>query len=224
MEFAPNLHLVPGVIANAYLIMEDGSATLIDAGLPGSHRRILRYLSERGYSPARLTRIFLTHSDVDHVGGLAALKRLTGARLYASPIEAGAIVQGKRSRLVQPRHFGRRMAMSLIRAMFHAAPAPVDELLHDGQTLDGFGGIQVLYTPGHTPGHISLFAPKRRVLFSGDSMISRGGRVVGSLPSNTWDAALAAESFRRQAALAPRLICSGHGPVAQLAEGEVPTL
>ncbi len=112
--------------------------------------------------------------------------------------------------------------MSVARRFFRPEPLKVDEILTEGQLLPVLGGLQVLATPGHTPGHISLFSPSTGVLFVGDSIISRDGSLVGSIPANTWDAEQAAASVRKQAALGARVVCSGHGPVVTDAVGKMP--
>lgn len=86
MEIIPNVHLIPNVMANPYLIVDADGLTLIDTGMPGSHKKILKYITDLGHLPSDLKRIILTHSDLDHVGGLAALKKASGARIYASAI------------------------------------------------------------------------------------------------------------------------------------------
>ncbi len=222
MEITPKVHLVPNVLANPYLIVDSDGLTLIDTGLPGSHKKILKYLTERGYSAKDLKRIILTHADLDHVGGLAALKRLTGARVYASAIEAEAITKGAPSRPARPGKVSRRVFMWIMRNFLKPSPVQVDEILAEGQSLPVLGGLQVLSTPGHTPGHISLFSPSTGVLFVGDSIVSRESGLVGSVPANTWDPKQAAVSVRKQAALRPRVVCSGHGPVVTDAAGKMP--
>lgn len=222
MEITPNVHLVPDVMANPYLIVDADGLTLIDAGLPGSHTKILKYLAERGYSAKDLKRIIITHADLDHIGGLAALKRVSGAQVFASAIEADAITRGVPSRPVRPARLSRRIVMWVLRNLFKPSPAQVDEIVADGQTLPILGGLQVLSTPGHTPGHISLFSPSSGVLFVGDSIVSRESGLVGSVPANTWDPEQATESVRKQAALTPRVVCSGHGPVVMDAAGKMP--
>jgi glyoxylase-like metal-dependent hydrolase (beta-lactamase superfamily II) len=224
MEVIPNVHLIPNVIANPYLIIDPQGLTLIDAGLRGSDRKILRYLAERGFSAHDLTRIILTHADPDHVGGLQALKRASGARVCASRIEADAISKGIPSRGMVPTGFVPRAFMAMLRPFLKAAPVDVDEILSDGQVLTVLGGLQVLDTPGHTPGHISLFAPTSGVLFCGDSIVSRGGDLVGSIPANTWNQAQAAISVRKQESLGARVVCSGHGPVVRDAIGRIPMI
>ena len=94
MEILPNVHLIPNIVANPYLLVDPDGLTLIDAGLPGSHRKILRYMASLGYAPADLKRILITHADFDHVGGLAALKAASGARVFASLVEAQAMAEG----------------------------------------------------------------------------------------------------------------------------------
>ena len=63
--------------------------------------------------------------------------------------------------------------MAVVRRFFKAKPLQVDEILREGQKLDVLGGLEVLETPGHTPGHISLFSPSTGILFVGDSIVSR---------------------------------------------------
>ncbi len=222
MEILPNLHLVPNVMANPYIIVDGDGLTLIDTGLPGSHGKILRYLSDRGYGPKKLVRIVVTHSDIDHVGGLSHLKQATGARVYASAIEADAISKGIASRQIRSRGLGRRLLMALQRILFRPQPVTVDQIVSDGDTIPALGGLQVLETPGHTPGHISLFSPSTGVLFVGDSIVSLDSGLAVSRPGITWDAAQAAASARRQSALNPQVVCSGHGPVVKDAAGKMP--
>ncbi len=224
MEIIPKVHLVPNVIANPFIIIEPEGLTLIDTGLRGSHKKILAYISEQGHAATELVRIIITHADLDHVGGLAALKRASGARVCASAIEAEAISKGMPSRRTRPARWSRRVRMALLGRFLRPAPVPVDEILSDGQTLPLLGGLQVLATPGHTPGHISLFSPSTGILFVGDSIVSRDTGLVGSIPVNTWDQGQAAASVRKQAALGARVVCSGHGPVVTDALGKMPAV
>jgi glyoxylase-like metal-dependent hydrolase (beta-lactamase superfamily II) len=222
MEIIPNVHLIPNIVANPYLLLDPDGLTLIDAGLPGSHRKILRYLAGLGYTPQDLKRILITHADFDHVGGLAALKAATGARVYASPVEARAIAEGHASRPLKPRRRITKLLFDLLAGLFKPAPVQVDEFLSDGQILPVLGGLRVVETLGHTPGHISLFAPSAGVLFCGDSIVSEETGLRGSRGANNWDQARSDESVRKQAALGARILCSGHGPVVLDAAGKFP--
>jgi len=224
MKIIENLYVVPGVLANTYILFDEGGLTLIDTGMPRSEKKILAYLNGLGKSAGDVKRILLTHSDVDHVGALAALARTSGARTYASQIEAKAIAIGKASRQIHSSGFSvRRFLFALLSPFFRAEPYRVDEILEEGQTLSGLGGLQVVATPGHTPGHLSFYAPTAGVLFCGDSMIVSDEKVLyGSRPEVTWDEDQARESVRKQAELGANIVCSGHGPVVNDAAGKFP--
>ena len=222
MEIILNVHLIPDIIANPYLIVDPDGLTLIDTGLPGSDKKILNYIAGMGRSPADLKRIIITHSDMDHIGGLYSLKKATGARTYASEIEAKAIASGKPSRPIKPGLTLRRVLMSILSLWMKPHPMQVDEILKDGQVLSLLGGLQVVETTGHTPGHISLYASRSAVLFPGDSMVSDDKGLHGSRPAVTWDMAKADESVRKQAALGARIVCPGHGPVVTDAQDKFP--
>ena len=156
MKIADNIFLVPGVVANPYILVDSDGLTVIDTGLPGSQKKILAYITSLGKTARDVKRILLTHSDLDHVGGLAALQKLTGARTYASQVEANAIAAGRASRQINPSGISlRRVMFSLLRPFMKASPFQVDEILVDGQVLPVLGGLRVIETKGHTPGHIS---------------------------------------------------------------------
>ncbi|MCX6034858.1 MAG: MBL fold metallo-hydrolase [Chloroflexi bacterium] len=223
MKILDNVFLVPGVVANPYILVDSDGLTIIDTGLPRSERKILAYVASLGRSAHDVKRILLTHSDLDHVGGLAALHKLTGARTYASRIEADAIAAGKSSRQINISGFSvRRLMFTLLRPFMKAAFFQVDEILIDGQILPVLGGLRVIDTSGHTPGHISLFAPTVHVVFCGDSLVTDEIGIHGARPGLTWDDAKAREAERKQAALGAHIVCSGHGPVVMDATGKFP--
>jgi glyoxylase-like metal-dependent hydrolase (beta-lactamase superfamily II) len=223
MKIVDNVFVVPGVVANPYILVDADGLTVIDTGLPRSERKILAYVASLGKSAHAVKRIILTHADLDHVGGLAALHKLTGARTYASRIEAEAIAAGKSSREIISSGFSvRRLMFTLLRPFMKATPFQVDEILTDGQILPALGGLRVIETPGHTPGHISLFAPAVGVLFCGDSLVTDENGIHGSRRGLTWDDAKAREAERKQAALGARIVCSGHSPVMMDASGKFP--
>ena len=224
MEIIPNVHLIPNIVANPYLLIDPDGLTLIDAGLPGSHKKILRYLAGLGYEPADLKRILITHADFDHIGGLVALKAATGARVYASPVEAKAMAEGHASRPLKPRRRLTKLLFDVMAGLFKPARIQADELLSDGQILPVLGGLRVVETLGHTPGHISLYAPSAGILFCGDSIVSEEAGLRGSRGANNWDQVKADESVRKQATLGARILCSGHGPVVKDAAGKFPQI
>lgn len=222
MKITDNVYLVPGVTANSYLITDPGGLTIVDTGLPYSEKRVLAYIARLGRLAGELRRILITHADLDHYGCLASLRKASGARTYAGRLEAQAIAAGRSSRPVNRylNSASQRFVMGLVSRILKAAPMQVDEVLAEGQTLPVLGGLRVVETPGHSPGHLSYFAPSTGVLFCGDSMRSDGQKGLRvSRSRNDWDPALAIASARKQAELGAEIVCPGHGPVVRVAGG-----
>ena len=92
-QIAPNVYEIPLGNVNAWLIDQDG-LTLIDTGVPGSADKILAAARELGKQPSDIRNIIATHGHPDHIGSLAALKRATGAKVYAHPLDAPIIRTG----------------------------------------------------------------------------------------------------------------------------------
>ena len=111
---------------------------------------------------------------------------------------------------------------ALLGPFMRAAPFQVDEILAAAQILPVLGGLRVVDTAGHTPGHLSFFAPAPGVLFCGDSMVTDENGIHGSRPGLTWDDTKARESEKIQAALGAHILCPGHGPVVMEADGKFP--
>ena len=218
MSLPPQVCRIRGMASNQYLILEPGELTLIDAGLPGNQKKVLRVLAHLGFRPTDLRRILITHADGDHYGALNPLSAATGARVYASAIEADAMRHGTFSRPLRLSGPA-RLALALAGRFFQARPATVDETLLPGVRLPLLGGLDVIDTAGHTPGHLSFYSPSTGVLFAGNSVVIHGRALGPSVGGNTWDQDQARRALERQVALHPSFVCAGHG-YWEAAEGQ----
>jgi glyoxylase-like metal-dependent hydrolase (beta-lactamase superfamily II) len=210
MKIIDNVFLIKTAIANFYLILEESHVLLIDAGLPGNIKRIDKQLKNLGKSLADITKIVITHADADHYGSALALLNTSSASILANPVEATAIRAGGNSRELHPRGL-EKYIYKLSALIIKASPTPVHADILGGEILPYQSGLQVISTPGHTPGHISLFSQSQGVLFAGDSIWMKGGKLVPSCGANCWDEKQAITSFNNQMAFHPRIICMGHG-------------
>lgn len=222
MKVTDNIEIVPNVTANCYLIIEPNNLTLIDTGLPRSGKKILNYIDDIGLSSVDLKSIVITHADIDHIGGLDYIKSRGSAEVYCSNNEADAIETGRQSRELKLRGLI-KFFFGIVNQLIKIKPVKIDHRLGDGDVLPVLGGLKVVESPGHTPGHISLYLPSLEVLFTGDSLISNpSGKLMVSSGMNTWDESEAWRSAEKQAKLEPSIVCPGHGPIVKNAQGKFP--
>jgi glyoxylase-like metal-dependent hydrolase (beta-lactamase superfamily II) len=198
----------PSVDNNAYVIAGP-EATLVDCGPPRSTTEALRALPALGLRPLDVRHIAVTHHHTDHTGQLAAVARETGATVYGHPIDARIIRDGAE----RPRGYAHgligRIMLAMARRPTRADPAPVDIEVDDGQLLQAAGGLRCVFTPGHTPGHVSFLWQEKGVLFVGDAA-AHMLQVLDIAPLNE-DEVAALASFRKLAELEFSVACFGHG-------------
>lgn len=194
--------------------------TLVDTGLPERLGAIDAALAEAGLRVQDLKRIIITHQDLDHIGSLHDLVRASGARVLAHATEVPYI-----DGTLRPVKWTPELLAQIppdMRAYFdNYQQTPVDEHLHDGTRLDLAGGVQVIFTPGHTPGHISLYLERSKTLIAGDALLANDGQLMGPNPQPyvTPDLALALQSVQRLAQLDVQTIVCYHGGVVHTNAG-----
>jgi glyoxylase-like metal-dependent hydrolase (beta-lactamase superfamily II) len=194
-------------LVNAYLVDEEDGLTLVDTLLRGGGKQILAAAHELGKP---ITRIALTHSHVDHIGSLdevaaqlpevevvmsAREARLAAKDLSLDPGEPGKLRGGYPGATTQP-----------TRTVAHG---------------DRVGSLEVVASPGHTPGHVAFIDTRDRTLYCGDVYSTLGGVATTAkrywrfpLPGMaTWDAATELESARALRALEPAALAPGHGRI-----------
>jgi len=151
------------------LVDDDGSVTLVDTGLQRAPARIVAGLAALGKQPSDVQRIVLTHAHPDHAGGARELAAYTGAPVALHAEDAGFAEAGTSPPKDRSSTVGRIFAR-LQDGRF--PPVPVGEKLVDDQLLDVAGGLRVVATPGHSPGHISLLHEPTRTLITGDAIFN----------------------------------------------------
>ena len=207
---------------NAYLWRWEDGLTLIDTGLPWQAEKILTAIRDIGLDPADVKEIIITHADFDHYGGLKAIREATGAKVYVHAIEA-MFFKHRWFRKPNLRHplgiLYFPVHALLTKAVFRIPRLQPDLLMVDEEELEN--GLTVVHTPGHTPGHISLYAREQGVLFVGDLIANRGGKL--SLPPAifTPQMDIVKESIRKVARLkGVEMAGFGHGPALTEHAGE----
>jgi glyoxylase-like metal-dependent hydrolase (beta-lactamase superfamily II) len=213
IELAPGVHSLGGTKGGRVraFLLDHGELTLVDTLFEDDARGVLAAIKALGRSPRDLARIVLTHAHRSHLGGLAALKRETGAKILAHEWEADIISGDRRAQPVtlRPMQSLRLMPFQLGLRFGRPkhVPCPVDDAVDED---DQVGPLQVLHAPGHTPGHLAFFWHDRSVLLAGDAIATWPELCPGWKPF-TLNAKQQGDSLRRMAALAPRVVGVGHG-------------
>jgi glyoxylase-like metal-dependent hydrolase (beta-lactamase superfamily II) len=202
----------PESFLNLTLIVDEQNGnTLVDAALPDQMEAISAALAEAGIGVRNLRRIIFTHQDLDHVGSGAALVHQSGAWVLAHAADAPYIEGGRRPLKLSPEMLEQRP--QLRKVLERLEPIAIDEYVEDGTRLDLAGGTRVISTPGHTPGHISLYLERSKVLIAGDALTAERGTLNGPNPNMTLVMPTAIQSIRRLADLQIDTIVCYHGGV-----------
>ncbi len=208
MDLLGGIHKIEGITGvNCYLVAGADGLYLVDTGMPGSARRILRYISTLGRQEKDVRVILLTHSDFDHAGSAAELKRRTGAKIAIHEGDAPSL-SGAQERKKDKGTLGAllRLMMKLIKA----ETVEADVLLKDG---DSVGPLRVIATPGHTRGSCCFLHESSGTILVGDALratvdgdVRVSPEIMNLDTAQAWKSAeiIAGEDFE---AMLP-----GHGP------------
>jgi glyoxylase-like metal-dependent hydrolase (beta-lactamase superfamily II) len=217
-EISQGVYEIPiaRIFVNAFVVAGD-SVTLVDAALPGRQAQLLGAVTEAGRDPAEVRDIAITHHHVDHTGSLASLVRTTGARVHAHRLEAPILRGEQAPPPLVGASLGSRVFLAVLQRLgpSAAAPAPVDHEVADEEELAGTG-LRVVYTPGHTMGHVSFLHAASGTLFVGDAAASGRKGLTRAVGNHDEDPDAAAASIARLAALDFETACFGHGRTVSL--------
>jgi glyoxylase-like metal-dependent hydrolase (beta-lactamase superfamily II) len=209
LEIEANLSLGPGIIHPVF-IWDQNEAILVDTGLPGLLPPIREAAGKTGVPFSKLSKIIITHHDLDHVGSLTRI-------LKESSHKIEVLAHQKEKPYIQGEELPVKMARSStiseeqrekIKLIYNNT---VDRTLSDGEELSCCGGIIMIHTPGHTLGHICLFLKENKILIAGDALNVVNGQLVGPAPQFTFDMDMALNSLKKLAKYDIEKVICYHG-------------
>jgi glyoxylase-like metal-dependent hydrolase (beta-lactamase superfamily II) len=201
------------------LLFDEQSAILVDVGMPGHLADIQREMEKAGVPFERLKAVILTHHDIDHIGSIQEILAVKQVPVYAHKADKPYIQGDEVSYKSTPEFMSRMLAdvPDEIRQQmksFKPGPPPTAPVAHtaeDGEILPFLGGLTVIFTPGHTPGHISLYHQATKTVITGDATVSENGKLLGPIPGATPNMPLAFESLKKFSAFDIKKAICYHG-------------
>jgi glyoxylase-like metal-dependent hydrolase (beta-lactamase superfamily II) len=218
MQIVPGLYALgdkSGGYVRSYLVEEGSELTLIDSLLDQKGTLVLDELKAIGRTPKDIKRIILTHAHQSHIGGLLALKNLTGARIYCHDWEAD-IIRGRKkvqvpktTTLIPQKPFKiYPLQIGFVLGLKMPPPCEIDENLKDG---DHVGPLTVMHAPGHTPGSLAFYWPEKKALIAGDIVTTWPELALG-WPPITLDNRQNRDSVGKLCDMVDaEILCVGHG-------------
>jgi len=181
--------VLPGISGRVYLLLGAGPPTLVDAGSGEMHstEQIVAGLESIGsefgedFDPRQIERVLITHAHIDHIGGLAALVDLTGARVGVHPLDSRVVAEWDDRAVLFNRSLRSFLQCAGVPCARHdelieafgftpgrRQSVPVDFPLEEHEPLDG---VRVIHTPGHSPGHVCFLVGD--IVLCGDHILAR---------------------------------------------------
>ena len=213
IQIAKNIYRLQtlGSFINSYaLINDDSSITLVDCGLKGSNKKLIKDLASIGKHPKDVANILLTHAHDDHVGGAAKMIEACEVKNVLMHEEDSHLPPiGKTPARDDSRLSGK--IMKLLPDNGYES-FEITKKLKDGEIINTAGGLKVIHTPGHTDGHISLLHFESETLITGDSIFNMTSRMTWALSGFCVNYKQSQETAKKFLDIDFKNACFTHGP------------
>lgn len=217
---------INGAMESIYpvLLSSENEMILIDCGYPNFLQLIEECASKNTIDLEKLTKLIITHHDFDHMGSAADLKsKYPNIKILASSKDKNYINGKEKSlRLQQAESVyndlpddQKEAALTFHKLLESVDNVDVDIILNDGDIFDWCGGMEIVETPGHMPGHISIYLKESKTLIAGDALVILNSKLAIANPQYTLDISEAKKSINKLLNYDIQKIICYHGGIYQ---------
>ena len=194
------------VLFHLVILKNDKEMVLVDCGFPGFLSQIKESAMAQNVDIANLTKVVITHQDIDHTGSLMELKRAFPSIQILAETKEIPYINGEKERIKAKKlremydslpESQQEMVQAMQRLYSTYEPVEVDGVIRDHDIFPWCGDVEIISTPGHTPGHISLYLHEFKTLIAGDALFLQDGELVISIPMFTFDMEQARQSVKK---------------------------
>jgi len=196
MKLTDHIYMLESSRGSYVYLIKGEETVLIDTGLSFKRKGILNEIKSIGIELKDIKHILLTHHDIDHIGNVFMLRQLTGAKVWASREDIPYIYGD----------IDRSSFKKYLKYIFKVkVPDHIDPYI-PGESVNG---VEIIPTPGHTPGHVCLLY--KDVLFLGDILENKDGKLRPYPQAWNWNNEAMLESIQKIANIPVKWLCPAHG-------------
>ncbi len=196
MRLSENVYMLESAKGSYAYLIKGEECMLIDTGMPFRRNGIIKEIEMIGVPFQDIRHILITHHDFDHIGNLYVLQQMTGAQVWASR-EDIPYIRGELDR------------HSFKKYLKYVFKTKIPDTISPYVPEETINGVEVIPTPGHTPGHVCLLYDG--ILFAGDLLENKNGTLRPYPRAWNWNQEMMQESAKKAAGLPVRMVCPAHG-------------
>lgn len=216
MKLSDNVHMLQVVGKQVYypvILHDDNNLVLVDAGFPLDFEPLKNAINACGFEIKDINKIIITHQDIDHIGCVKELLNISPDIEVMSYTDEAPYINGRTIPVKLAKMDAANPFYEQFKASFDNRRITINKELLNNEILPFCGGVEVIHTPGHTPGHICLYVKRDKIMICGDALNIVDGNLTGANPMHSDNASSAEQSAKKLLGYDVKIFVTYHGGI-----------
>ncbi len=216
MKLSNNIHVLQVVGKQVYypvILHDNNNLVLVDAGLPLDFEPLSNAIKACGYEIKDINKIIITHQDIDHIGCVKELLNISPDIEVMSHIDEAPYINGGKIPVKLAKMDATNPFYEQFKAGFDNRRIMINKELINKEILPFCGDVEVIHTPGHTPGHICLYLKRDKIMICGDALNIVDGNLTGANPMHSDNMSDAEKSAQKLMSYDVKIFVTYHGGI-----------